>query len=52
MVDAFVGILILAVVSLAVAASFSTVARLDNLQSQRIDRLVQETDLASFAVWF
>ena len=52
MVDALVGILILATISLSVSASFSTLAQLDNLQSNRIDHLVQETDLGSFSIWF
>jgi hypothetical protein len=52
MVDALVGILILAAVALSVSASFSTLARLDRVQSERIDRLVKEADAAPRLAWY
>lgn len=52
MVDALVGILILAAVALCVSLAFSTLARLDRLQADRIDRLVKETDAAQHSAWY
>ena len=52
MVDAVVGILILAAVALAVSLAFSTLARLDKLQSDRVDRLVQESDAQPRSDWY
>ena len=52
MVAALVGILILAAVALSVSISFSTLARLDRLQSDRIDRLVEKADAVAHALWF
>jgi hypothetical protein len=52
MVDVIVGILILAAVALAVSLSFSTLAKLDRLQAERIDRLVRESDAASRSPWY
>jgi len=52
MVDALVGILILAAVTMSVSASFATIARLDRLQADRIDRLLSESDAAPHASWY
>jgi hypothetical protein len=52
MVDALIGILILAAVALSVSLSFSTLARLDRLQSDRVDRLVHESDAAPHSIWY
>ena len=52
MVDAMVGILILAIVALSVSLAFSTLARLDRLQADRIDRLVKESDAAAHSAWY
>ena len=52
MVDALVGLLILAVVALCVSSAFSTLARLDKVQSERIDRIVEESDAASHSSWY
>ncbi len=52
MVDALVGILILAVVALSVSAAFSALARLTRLQADRIDRLLQQSDAAAHAAWY
>lgn len=52
MVDALVGILILAAVALAVSASFSTLANLDRIQADRIDRFVKESDALARSAWF
>ena len=52
MVDALVGILILAVVALSVSAAFSTLARLTRLQADRIDRLLEESDAAAHCAWY
>jgi hypothetical protein len=52
MVDALVGILILAAVALSVSLAFSTLAKLDRLQADRIDRLVKESDAAAHSAWY
>jgi hypothetical protein len=52
MVDALVGILILVAVALAVYASFSTLARLDQLQADRIDHFVKASDAAAHSAWY
>jgi hypothetical protein len=52
MVDALVGILILATVALSVALAFSTLVKLDRLQADRIDRLVKESDAAAHSAWY
>ena len=52
MVDALVGILILAVVALSVSGAFSTLARLTRLQADRIDRLLEESDAAAHSAWY
>jgi len=52
MVDAIVGILILAVVAGSVAAAFSTLARLDHLQNDRIDQMVKQSDAAAHSDWY
>jgi hypothetical protein len=52
MIDALVGILILAAVALSVSASFSTLATLDRLQADRIDRLVKESDAVAHSAWY
>ena len=52
MVDALVGILILAAVAMSIAASFSTLARLDQLQSDRIERLLKESDASPHSAWY
>jgi hypothetical protein len=52
MVDAFVGILVLAALALSVAASFGALARLDRLQADRIDRLVEESDALAHSAWY
>lgn len=52
MVDALVGILILAIVALSVSVSFSTLAALDRLQADRIDSLVKESDAAAHSAWY
>jgi hypothetical protein len=52
MVDALVGILILAVVALSVSVSFGTLARLDRLEADRIDRLTEESDAVAHYAWY
>jgi hypothetical protein len=52
MVDAFVGLLILAVVALSVSSAFSTLARLDKVQAERIDRIVKESDASPHESWY
>jgi hypothetical protein len=52
MVDALVGILILAVIALSVSASFGTLARLDRLEADRIDRLTEESDAVAYYAWY
>jgi hypothetical protein len=52
MVDALVGILILAVVVLSISLAFSTLATLDRLQAERIDHLVKEADATAHSAWF
>ena len=49
MVDSIVGLLLLAVIALSVSAAFSTLARLEKTQSDRIDRLEAESDMALYA---
>lgn len=51
MVDSVVGILVLAFVAAAVSASFSTLARLDRAQKDRIDRLLRESDASALSAW-
>jgi len=52
MVDALVGILILAVIALSVSASFATLARLDRLEADRIDRITKESDAVAYSAWY
>jgi len=52
MVDALVGILILAAVAMSISVSFSTLVRLDQLQSDRIDRLLRESDASPHSAWY
>ncbi len=52
MVDALVGILILAVVALSVSVAFSTLAKLDRLQADRIERFVKDSDAAAHSTWY
>jgi hypothetical protein len=52
MVDALVGILILTAIAGSVAMAFSTLARLDHLQDDRIDRLAKESDAAAHSDWY
>jgi hypothetical protein len=52
MVDAVVGILLLAVVALSVSTAFSTLGRLDRIQDARIDRITHEADALAHSAWF
>lgn len=52
MVDALVGILVLAAVALSVAASFGTLARLDRLQYDRVEKLAKESDAIAHSAWY
>jgi hypothetical protein len=52
MVDALVGILLLAVVALSVSTAFSTLARLDKVQADRTNRIARESDAASYSAWY
>jgi len=52
MIDALVGILILAIVALSVSVCFSTLARLGQMQADRIDHLLKESDAAARSVWY
>ena len=52
LVDSLVGILILVLVAASVAGAFTTLSRLDHLQSQRIDKLFRQSDAASHSDWY
>jgi hypothetical protein len=52
MVDALVGILVLAALALSVAASFGMLARLDRLQSDRVEKLAKESDAIAHSAWY
>ena len=52
MVDALVGILILAIVAMSVSIAFSTLSHLDRLQADRIEALLKESDAANQSVWY
>jgi hypothetical protein len=52
MVDAIVGILVLAVVALSVSSAFSTLAKLDKLETTRIDSLAGASDAAKRLDWY
>lgn len=52
MIDSLVGILILVLIAASVAAAFTTLSRLDHLQSQRIDQLLGKSDAATHSDWY
>jgi hypothetical protein len=52
LVDAVVGLLILAAVSLSLAQAFLTMSSWDIQESARIDKLVSALDAESHAKWY
>jgi hypothetical protein len=52
MVDAIVGILLLAIVALSVSTAFNSLSRVDRAQALRIDRLIKESDAAPYSAWY
>jgi hypothetical protein len=52
MVDALVGILVLAAVSLATSQAFQAVSLWDHSESARIDNLTKALDAEPHAAWF
>jgi hypothetical protein len=52
MVDALVGLLILAALSFSLAQAFLTIGQWDTMESSRIDKLVASLDAESHAPWY